>query len=136
MTHKGSCQCGAIAIEVTGEPALAAHCHCLDCQKSTGAGHLSFAFYPADKVKITGELSRYTSKTDQGNTMSRSFCPVCGSRVLGESSGFPGVTGVALGILDSSDDIAPTMSFYAKRARKWDQPVKGIPAFDELPPHE
>ena len=136
MSHRGSCQCGAVEVEITGEPAMAAHCHCGDCQKSTGAGHLSFAFYPADQVKVSGQLTRYVSKSDTGSQMTRSFCPVCGSRVLGESSGFPGVTGVALGILDDSDDIAPTMSFYAKRARKWDHVAEGIPAFDELPPHE
>ena len=136
MTHKGSCQCGAIAIEITGEPALAAHCHCLDCQKSGGAGHLSFAFYPEAQVKVTGELTRYASKTDAGNMMTRSFCPVCGSRILGESDGVPGMTGVALGVLDESDDIAPAMSFYAKRLRKWDHLAEAIPAFDELPPRK
>lgn len=30
--------CGAINYEYTGEPAVTALCHCVDCQKWTGAG--------------------------------------------------------------------------------------------------
>lgn len=112
---------------------IAGHCHCLDCQKSSGTGHASFAFFPKDKVTVSGTLTRYASKTDAGNTMTRSFCPVCGSRMLGETTSLPDHVGVGLGVFDDSDDFVPAMSFYAKRLRKWDRLAEAIPSFETLP---
>lgn len=33
MTTTGSCMCGAVKYEFTGEPKVTALCHCTDCQK-------------------------------------------------------------------------------------------------------
>src|SRR6202034_265236 len=40
-TVKGSCLCGAVKYEVTGEPKRFYHCHCSRCRKVTGTGHAS-----------------------------------------------------------------------------------------------
>ena len=37
-TLKGSCLCGAVKYEVTGEPKRFYHCHCSRCRKATGTG--------------------------------------------------------------------------------------------------
>lgn len=113
---------------------MVAHCHCLDCQKATGAGHATFAFFPRDHVKVTGALTGYDSQADSGNTLTRSFCPSCGSRMTGKSTSMPAHIGVFLGILDNSNACTPAMSFYAKRLREWDRLAGGIPSFDMLPP--
>ncbi|MFN0264110.1 GFA family protein [Tepidamorphus sp. 3E244] len=134
MTYNGSCQCGAVKITADAEPAFAAHCHCLDCQKSSGAGHLTFAFFPQDSVSVTGELSEFTVAGDSGGSMTRSFCPTCGGRVIGRIGNLPGLVGVTLGILDESDGIVPQAAVYAKRLRKWDTIPEGVQAFEEMPP--
>ena len=33
----GGCSCGAVRYQCDGEPVMAAHCHCRDCQRSSGA---------------------------------------------------------------------------------------------------
>ena len=38
-TLQGSCLCGAVQYEVTGEPERMYHCHCGRCRKASGAGH-------------------------------------------------------------------------------------------------
>ncbi|MCC0016892.1 MAG: GFA family protein [Rhodobiaceae bacterium] len=132
--HTGSCMCGGVKIETEGEPMLVGHCHCLDCQKSSGAGHTTLALFADEQMEVTGALSHYESKTDSGNILTRSFCPTCGSRMIGKSTGMPTHTAIFLGVLDDSDALQPAMSFYAKRLRTWDHLAEGIPAFETLPP--
>jgi hypothetical protein len=43
-TLKGSCLCGVVKYEVTGEPSRFYHCHCSRCRKVTGTGHASNMF--------------------------------------------------------------------------------------------
>jgi len=38
---KGSCLCGSVKYQVTGETKRFYHCHCLRCRKATGTGHAS-----------------------------------------------------------------------------------------------
>ena len=41
VTLKGSCLCGAVRYEVSGDLQRFYHCHCKRCRKSTGTGHAS-----------------------------------------------------------------------------------------------
>lgn len=37
MSRIAHCSCGALRVEVSGEPALVAACHCIACQRRTGS---------------------------------------------------------------------------------------------------
>jgi hypothetical protein len=39
----GRCSCGAIRYESTAQPAMMIHCHCRDCQQSSGGPFTSFS---------------------------------------------------------------------------------------------
>jgi len=51
-TRNITCACGAVQIELEGEPVFAGTCHCDDCQKATGAAFNQAAFWPIDKVTV------------------------------------------------------------------------------------
>jgi hypothetical protein len=34
-THKGECFCGAVKVEVSGEPEAMGYCHCRSCRSAT-----------------------------------------------------------------------------------------------------
>ena len=53
MTHRGSCFCGAVAIEADGEPLDQGYCHCDDCRAYSGAPVSTFTIWPADAVRVT-----------------------------------------------------------------------------------
>lgn len=56
--EKGSCLCGQYSYEFVREKALSArHCHCRDCQKSTGSGsdHVAMMLQTR-RVFLTGIL--------------------------------------------------------------------------------
>src|SRR5882762_1408411 len=42
----GGCACGAIRYESTAEPLMMLHCHCRDCQQSSGGPFSSFVIVP------------------------------------------------------------------------------------------
>ena len=48
------CSCGALALTLSEPSKLVVACHCLDCQRRTGAPFGVGAFYPIDAVAISG----------------------------------------------------------------------------------
>lgn len=50
----GSCLCGAVAYDSKADPQVVAHCHCVDCRKSSGTGHGTHIVIPSDGFTVTG----------------------------------------------------------------------------------
>ncbi len=132
--YSGGCLCGAVHYEGTGAPVVCGHCHCLDCQKSSGTGHCSHMGVPSDAIQITGEVKFYDAPADSGNIVSRAFCPNCGSAIYTTNSSMAGMTFVRASSLDTPEVFQPQLIVYAKRAPSWDLLDGDLPAFPEMPP--
>ena len=128
----GQCLCGDVNFTISSEPLRMAQCHCDDCQKATGTGHVSIAFFKEDEVDIKGETRCYGSVTDSGSTITRYFCPTCGSRLFGINSTSENIIGVSVGALDDSSWFKPEVIVYNKRKPNWDFMDESVPAFDEM----
>jgi hypothetical protein len=37
MTRRAACSCGQLRLEIEGEPSRVSMCHCMECQRRTGA---------------------------------------------------------------------------------------------------
>ena len=133
---QGSCLCGKIGFEIADQPHMTANCHCLSCQKTSGAGHAFHLMFNTDQVKISGEPKGYQWTADSGNQVTTYFCPDCGSSTHGMSSGFPHMITVRAAVLDQSEGLAPQISVYARRLRDWDRLADEAPAFEGMPPAE
>ena len=133
-THSGRCQCGAITFEAAAEPVMAGFCHCLDCQKASGAPHVMHVAFPEAALLVTGKTATFTSACDSGGTVTREFCPTCGSRLFGSSTTMPGMKTVHATALDNPAAVTPMLTVYAHRAQPWDQVAPNIPHFDGMPP--
>ena len=94
----GRCLCGAVSYSINGQPLGMGQCHCKDCQRASGTGHMSLARFRKDDIVITGQTTSFASRADSGNTNTRHFCPTCGSRIYGENSARPGVVNVSVGV--------------------------------------
>jgi hypothetical protein len=130
----GRCLCGAVTIAVKGTPVRMAQCHCRDCQRMTGTGHASNAFFNSADVEVAGATNSVTVTTDSGNASIRHFCPVCSSRVFGTNSARPGVLVVPVGVLEDSSWFAPEVVVYTRSAPAWDLTTDAVPHFDAMPP--
>ncbi len=138
MTEKpfatGRCLCGAVSFSVAAPPLLMVQCHCTDCQRISGGGHLSIARFKSDGVTISGETKTHIVTADSGNTVTRRFCPTCGSRLFSESSGRPGVIGIVAGAVDDNAWFEPEMVIFKRSQPLWDITVDDVPCYDTLPP--
>ena len=132
-THTGSCLCGAVHYTISGDPMMAGHCHCIDCRKSAGTGHITAAMFSVDQFAIEGPLSAYSRPADTGAAVTRYFCPTCGSRLFAESAGMPGIKALMLGTLDSPEAIEPQFSVFFKNHLSWDTIDPALASFDEMP---
>ena len=73
-----ACRCGAVRIEVKGEPLVQFYCHCDDCQAMHGAAYVPESVYPADAVTVVqGTPSFWKLKTNP-----RAACPECATRLF------------------------------------------------------
>jgi hypothetical protein len=94
-----SCRCGAVQLEVSGEPLVQFFCHCDDCQAMHGAAYVPESVYPADKVNVRqGTPSSWTLKRNP-----RLFCSDCGTRLF--------VDVLALGVRGVSGTLLPPGAF-------------------------
>ena len=130
----GGCLCGAVRYECTGEAAMAGHCHCLDCRRTSGSGHSSHLATPSATVTITGQVAEYAAPADSGNVVTRAFCPVCGAPVYSTNAGMPGLTFLRASSLDDPEVFQPQMVVYASRAPSWDHMDGSLPSFAIMPP--
>ena len=130
----GHCLCGAVSYTINSEPVGTGQCHCKDCQRASGTGHMSLAFFKRDDVDIKGETASYGAVADSGNTNTRHFCRKCGGRLFGENTGRPGVIAVAVGSLDDNSWFEAQRVVYAKDRPQWDVTSTEIPNFEMMPP--
>ena len=130
MKASGHCQCGAVTFTIEGAPERMAQCHCDDCRRSTGTGHGVQAFFKKSVVSISGATSTYQHLADSGNTRTRHFCPVCGSRLFSENSSAPDTIGIAVGAFDNSDWYKPDQIVWFAKRPVWDAVDPSIPTKD------
>lgn len=84
------CGCGAVEVQLTGEPTAQYVCHCDDCQAVHGKA-FPVALYPASAVAVTrGGTRAFVLKTTP-----RIRCGRCGTDLFAEVPGQPfrGVNG-------------------------------------------
>jgi hypothetical protein len=52
-THKGECFCGAVQLEVSGEPESMGYCHCRSCRSWSGGPVNAFTLWKPEAVRVT-----------------------------------------------------------------------------------
>jgi hypothetical protein len=130
----GKCLCGAVSYTLKAPPQMSGQCHCKDCQRASGTGHMSLAFFKRDDVEVSGHTASFAVKADSGNTNTRHFCPKCGSRLFGQNSARPGVIGINVGTVDDNRWFKPDRVVYVKDQPPWDVTPTDVPRFDMMPP--
>ena len=118
-TVTGGCRCGAVRFKVPAEPAVQLLCHCPDCKHISGGPAYAAYVVPLDEFELTaGEVTAYDVIAQSGQTNSRRFCPICGSRVYAEihSMGMASVNGMAL---DNGEHFNPGTHYFVDTAPSW-----------------
>ena len=108
MTRRAACSCGQLHLTIEGEPSRISMCHCLECQRRTGAVISNQARFRREQVTFAGKAAAWMRTAESGNALTFHFCPTCGSTVYWEGEGFPGYVAVAIGSFADPNFPAPT----------------------------
>jgi hypothetical protein len=119
MTRRAACSCGQLRLEIEGEPSRVSMCHCLECQRRTGAVISNQARFHREQVTFGGPATTWRRKAESGNTVTFHFCPTSGSAVYWESEGFPGYVIVAISNFADPDFPAPTVAVWEESRHPW-----------------
>lgn len=127
-TYKGACFCGAVEIEVTGEPEGMGICHCRSCRSWSGGPVNAFSLWSPEAVKVTkGEANIATfTKTPMSE---RQFCKICGGHLMANHP--------PLGLVDVFAATIPTLDFKPGVHVNYSETVMpirdGLPKFADFP---
>ena len=108
----GKCLCGNVSYQCHSEPKAIFNCHCEDCRRATGSVFGTNLFVPENEVEISGEVSSYSHISDSGSTMTKRFCPNCGSLLFGSNSAKPNVVSIRAGTVDQLALIKPQINLF------------------------
>ncbi|MGV2831836.1 GFA family protein [Myxosarcina sp. GI1(2024)] len=127
----GSCVCGAIVFEVTAIPGVVFNCHCTRCRKSHGAAFATQAFAVRKSLNfIRGEEYLKEYESTKGI---RTFCSICGSRLMNYAKDGADYLSVALSCIDSPHQEKPIAHAFVANKAGWHQPSQDIPSYSGLP---
>jgi hypothetical protein len=121
-TSRAACSCGQLNLAIAGEPSRISMCHCLECQRRTGAVLSNQARFRREQIAFAGKSTAWTRTAESGNALTFHFCPTCGSTVYWEGAGFPGLVAVAIGTLADPTFLAPTISVWEECRHPWVSP--------------
>ncbi len=130
--HQGQCLCGAVTYKISVDPMMVGHCCCKDCQRSTGAAHMTAAMFPIDAFTVEGNTKQHVKTADSGNVVTRHFCPECGGRLFADNSGTEGTRAVMVGSLDDPDAITPMVLVYGDSRLSWDMHDENLTVFPRM----
>ena len=131
--HHGSCLCGSVRYEVTGELGDFGYCHCRSCQKASGSAHA--ANCPVDRYAfrlITGADVLREFESSPGKL--RAFCSRCGSPIYTYLVSNNDVLRIRLGTLDTPFAKQPQAHTFVAEKALWDPIDDRIPQFPTWAP--
>ncbi|MET0268969.1 MAG: GFA family protein [Sphingomonas sp.] len=100
-------------------PLLTIACHCLDCQRRTGAPFGVLSYYREDRIVIGGEARPYRRTSAGGDAVETFFCPNCGSTVYVKLAKQPGLVGIAVGAIADPAHPPPAWSVWEESRHHW-----------------
>jgi hypothetical protein len=115
----GGCLCGDIRYRASGEPVVMSICHCRQCQKQTGSAFVEVVAVPQEAFSVEGTLNTFTNAGDSGRKKHSKFCPRCGTAVVIEAEGFPGMALIMGGTLDDPSWLKPGLALFCDSAQPW-----------------
>ena len=115
LKFSGHCLCGSVSFNCIAEPEFPHCCHCDDCRRAGGGVYGCFVYVSAESLQVTGEMHSYRHKNDQGSTMTKYFCPSCGSHMIGSNSRKPERRSVWVGVIDDASWFKPEAYLYESK---------------------
>jgi hypothetical protein len=122
----GGCLCGRVRYRLGAEPLHAAHCHCSQCRRASGAPFLTWVAFPAQSFAFTqGEPGIYRAS----DFAERTFCPDCGSQLTFRHVESTHRIDVTAGSLDNAEVVHPVHHIWNSAKLGWLRMDDGLPRY-------
>jgi len=127
---EGSCLCGGVRFELTGDFKPRSFCHCASCKRLSGGAGTANGAVRSDSVRIVeGEELLRTYQPNEGSA--KTFCSRCGSNLFGGGWPESETASVRLPALDTPFPGAPDRHIYTRSVAHWETlPEDGLERFE------
>jgi hypothetical protein len=87
-TRRAACNCGQLRLTIEGDPARISLCHCLECQRRTGAVISNQARFRREQLTFAGQATAWTRTAESGNALTFISVRYVGLRSTGRMKAF------------------------------------------------
>lgn len=125
---KGSCLCGKIRFQISGDPFSLSYCHCSRCRKAAGV-FSAVLIGKAEDLSITAgqhQIAKFTSDLD--SKFERCFCKNCGTSLGDMASG--DVYVIAASALDDDPKMRPSVHIHTSSKPDWYEITDDLKQFE------
>ena len=127
-SYTGSCFCGAVQLQVTGEPEAMGYCHCESCRHWSAGPVNAFTLWKPEAVTITKGVDNIETYNKTPASY-RKWCKMCGGHIYTDHP--------AGGLIDVYAAILPGLDFKPAMHVNYQEsvlPVKdGLPKLKDMP---
>jgi len=124
--HTGSCLCGAVTFEITGQLGEADACHCKQCRQWTGH-FLASTDVPRSALTVHGK--EHVSWYHSSEKVRRGFCCKCGSSLFFDplDKEKHNWIGVSMGAIDPPTDTCLALHIFVAEKGDYYDICDGLP---------
>ncbi len=126
----GGCLCGSVRYAADGPALFGVLCHCRDCQRASGGGHVPVMGVAKAGFRFTGTPRAFVSPGGSGHDTVRNSCATCGSLLYGTPTVAPDLVTIYVGSLDDPAVFRPQMAIHTRHRLPWDTGGTGLPAYE------
>jgi hypothetical protein len=130
---EGSCLCGEVKYQITGNLGIFQYCHCSRCRKFTGSAHAANIIVAPDQFAwLSGEDNVGRYEVAKANHFATSFCKKCGSSLPWLAKSGKAVI-VPAGSLDDHPGIEPMQNIFYGSKADWYEDASELPQHEKFP---
>lgn len=132
-TKSGSCLCGEVSYELSGNIGIFQYCHCSRCRKFTGSAFASNIFVKPDQFRWSkGEETVGQYSPPEAKHFATAFCKHCGSSLPWHAKSGKVVV-IPAGTLDQDPELRPSQNIFCASRAEWYIAPDSLPEHAELP---
>lgn len=131
--YSGSCLCGKVRFEITGEIQNIVYCHCSQCRRVQGSAFATNGNVDRKNFHFilgADELSGYESPPGQ----TKYFCKTCGSPIISKNTTRPNTLRIRLGTIESDIIERPSAHIFVTSKANWEEIMDDLPQFESYEP--
>ena len=124
----GSCLCGSVKFQITGDISPIEICYCQMCRKASGGPLSANSPVKSDEFRIThgsDAIDAYESSPGE----LRHFCSRCGSPLFSTCADRPTVVRVRVGTINEPLPVRPVASYFTGSKCNWWEIRDDLPRF-------